>query len=147
MSVGTDFRIHVEIIQQHETLCQRMLVWGDIPAKKQQGRISPSAGYICQHLVVGPVFLDDIEDILDRRGLSRPHRDRETRRRRIRQFRLPKRVRRVGIYLTGINSQLRFIRRRDDAHRAFEQTGYVFNLSRILRGKAVMDDLLALTDR
>ena len=147
MSVGTDFRIHVEIIQQHETLCQRMLVWGDIPAKEQQRSISPSAGHIRQHLIIGPVLLDDIEDILDRRGLTRPHRNRETRGRGISQFRLPQRVRRVGIYLTGIGSQLRFIRRWDDAHRPLEQTSDVFHLTRVLRGETVMDDLLALTDR
>ncbi len=71
MAVGTHFGIHIKIIQQHETPCQLVLVGSDHFREKAEIRIPVAFGHVPQHLVVGPVLLDDIEHVFDRTGI--PH--------------------------------------------------------------------------
>ncbi len=70
----------VEVIKQRKSLDERMCIWRDltegcvIPKDRQSG-IAVAAGYVAQHLIVGAIFPDDDEDVLDLRRSADPLRD------------------------------------------------------------------------
>ena len=64
-AIAADFAGIHEIVERDEIARQRMLVRRHRLAEHGQRRIGIAAPQIAQHLIVGAVFLDDIDDVLD----------------------------------------------------------------------------------
>jgi ribosomal protein S16 len=67
MTVVADVGIDVEVVEEHETLCQPVGVGGHVAPEQRQRRIAVALREIAEHLVVGAVLSDDVEHVLDRR--------------------------------------------------------------------------------
>src|SRR5262245_47857915 len=76
MPVGAHFRIHVEVIQQHELPRESMRVGSYLLSEQAQVGISISFADISEHLVVSAVLTNNVEDILDRGSISNLQRNR-----------------------------------------------------------------------
>ena len=70
VAVGTDFAVDVEIVQEHELPGQGVMIGRDALRKDAKVRIAVALADVAEYLVVGPVFLDDIDAMLDRAGLA-----------------------------------------------------------------------------
>ena len=68
------------VVQQRKLLRQRVVVRRDIASEFHERRIAVPLRHVSEHLVVGAVFLDDVEHVLDRRALPEMHGDRIVRR-------------------------------------------------------------------
>jgi len=66
MSVNTDFRIYVKIIQQYELVGQGMTIGSNLLPKNSQAAIPVPSRDISQHLVVGFVLFQNIKHIFYR---------------------------------------------------------------------------------
>jgi hypothetical protein len=66
MAVDRGLRVGVHVVEQREPLDQRVQIRGDRLAEQGQCRVTITSGVVAQHLVVGPVLADDVEDVLDR---------------------------------------------------------------------------------
>ena len=76
----------VEVVQKREALHQRVRVGRDggtcgsaAVAEDCQGGVAVAAGHVAQDLIVGAVFTDDHEDVLDQRRIADLGRDRNRR--------------------------------------------------------------------
>ena len=86
MTVIADVGIDVEVVEEDETLRQRVSVGGDVAAEQRERRIAVALGEIAEHLIVGAVLADHVEDVLDGRCAADGTRNRRTyRNARIRQ--------------------------------------------------------------
>src|SRR5262245_45202758 len=74
MSVGGYLRVDIEIVEQNEFPRQGMLVWGDIFAEQTEIGIAVAFGNISEHLIVGPILFDHINDMFNWRGIANAHR-------------------------------------------------------------------------
>ena len=70
VAVGADFAVNIEIVQEHELPGQGVMIGRDPLGKNAKRRIAVALADIAEDLVVGPVFLDDIDAMLDRAGLA-----------------------------------------------------------------------------
>ena len=68
MPVVADLSVDVEVVEQHETLRERMCVGCDVLPEQREPRIAVSLRQVAEKLVVGTVFPDDVKDVLDRRA-------------------------------------------------------------------------------
>ena len=66
----------VIVVEQPELLDQRVVIRRHVAPELHQRRIAVALRHIAEHLVVGAVLLDDVEDVLDRRALPAVHGDR-----------------------------------------------------------------------
>ena len=66
MAVDRGLGVGVDVIEQREALYERMEVRGDRASEEGEGRIAVAARVVAEHLVVGAVLADDVEDVLDR---------------------------------------------------------------------------------
>ena len=76
MPVGGQLPGVVEVVDQGELPDQRVLVRRDLFAELHQRRVAVAPDVVAEDLVVGPVLLDDVDDVLDRRRLADVVRDR-----------------------------------------------------------------------
>ena len=76
MAVGAEDAAAVGVVQQHEITDEFVLVGGDLFAERTQIRVAIAGRYIAEHLVVSPVFLDDVNDVLEHARFTRPFRHR-----------------------------------------------------------------------
>ena len=58
------------VVQQDEVSNQLVLVRGDIFAKHAEGCIAIALRHVPQHLVVGPILLDNMYNVPDKGGLA-----------------------------------------------------------------------------
>ena len=65
----------VVIVQKNIGLGERVVIGSHVTSELHQGRVSVSARDVAEHLVIGSVFLDDVEDVADGRWLARSHRN------------------------------------------------------------------------
>ena len=72
MAVGRDVAVAVEVVEQHELLGQLVMVGRHLAAEHDQRRIAVAARQVAEDLIVGAILLDDVDDVLDRRGIARP---------------------------------------------------------------------------
>ena len=72
MAVGPEDAGTVGIVQQHELAGQLVLVRRDPFAKDAQLRIAIPLRHVAQHLIVGAVFFDDVDDVPDQARLADP---------------------------------------------------------------------------
>ena len=70
----------VVVVEQRELLGQRVVIRRDVASELHERRIAVALRHVAEHLIVGAVLLDDVEDVLDRRPLAEMHRDRIVRR-------------------------------------------------------------------
>ena len=70
VSVGADLAVDVEVVEQHELAGQGVVVGRDGLGEEAKVRVAVAFGHVAEDLVVGAVFLDDVDDILDRRGIA-----------------------------------------------------------------------------
>ena len=75
MAVRAHVGIDVKIIEQDEFARELVVVRRDAFAEQDQRRIAVTFLHIAQNLIVRPIFLHDVDDVLDGRGRSRPVRD------------------------------------------------------------------------
>ena len=80
VAVGADLALDVEVVQQHELAGQGVVVGRDRLGKQAEVRIAVAFLHVAEDLVVGAVFLDDVDDVLDRRRLADLGGDRVARR-------------------------------------------------------------------
>ena len=76
VAVVADLGVHVEVVEQHELARDRVGVRRHVLAEKRQVRVAVALGHVAEHLVVGAVLADHVEDVLDRRRLADAPRDR-----------------------------------------------------------------------
>ncbi len=74
MAVGAHVAIDVEIVEQHKLARQLVMVGADIFLEEAQRRIALALADIAQHLIIGTIFFDDIEHMLDGGGDARRNR-------------------------------------------------------------------------
>ena len=67
MAIDADFAIAVEVIEDDILLGQGVLIRRDLFAEDGQLRIAVGVWQVAELLIVGPVLLDDVDDVLDRR--------------------------------------------------------------------------------
>ena len=70
VSIGADFAVHVEIVQEHELARQRVVIGRHALGEKAKLRLAVALGNVAENLVVGAVLLDDVDDVLDRRRVA-----------------------------------------------------------------------------
>ncbi len=75
MAVGADFGIHIEVVQEHKFARELMMVRRDAFGEETQTGSAVALWQVAQHLIVGPVLLDDVNAIFDRAGFARRSRD------------------------------------------------------------------------
>ena len=71
MAVGADFGVHVEIVQQDELAGELVQVGRDALGEEAQLRVAVALRQVAEDLVVGAVFLDDVDAVFDRARLGR----------------------------------------------------------------------------
>ena len=75
MSIGADFCIYKEAIEDSKTFSQCMMIGRDRPREEHKRRISIGLREIAKQLIVCSIFLDDVDHMLEWRELhfdSRP---------------------------------------------------------------------------
>ncbi len=70
--VGADVGIDVEVVQQHELARQPVVVRRHFFSEQREGRIAVADAEITEHLVIGAVLLDDVDDVADGAVLAAP---------------------------------------------------------------------------
>src|ERR1019366_1225549 len=65
LAVGGDIAVDVEIVEQDEFARQFVQVGGDVFPEEDQRGVAVALFHVAQHLVVGAVFLDDVDDVLN----------------------------------------------------------------------------------
>ena len=70
MAVGADLALDVKVVQEHELAGQGVVVGRDGLGEQADVRIAVAFFHVAEDLVVGAVFLDDVDDVLDRRRLA-----------------------------------------------------------------------------
>ena len=68
--VGADLALDVEVVEQHELAGQGVVVGRDRLGEQADARLAVALGHVAEDLVVGAVLLDDVDDVLDRRGVA-----------------------------------------------------------------------------
>ena len=76
MAVGADFAIDVEIVKLDEITGQFVVVGRYIFGKQAERRVAITLRQISQHLIVGAVFLDDVNTVTNRTLPTDPGGDR-----------------------------------------------------------------------
>lgn len=66
VTVGADFTLDVEVIEQDEVAGELVMVGSDAFGEETELRIAVALREVAEDLVVGAVFLDDIEAVFDR---------------------------------------------------------------------------------
>ena len=77
VALSAEGSVAIQIIEQHELLSQRVMIRRDLGAEHGERRVAVTALQIAQHLIVGAVLFDDVDDVLEQRTLARPHRHRD----------------------------------------------------------------------
>src|SRR5262249_10345224 len=67
MAVHADFSIAKQVVQQDELAGDLMVVGSYLFTEDGEPRIAVALAEVAQHLVVGAILLDDVEDMLDGR--------------------------------------------------------------------------------
>ena len=67
VTVIADFRIHEESVEDAEALRERVMVGRDGSREVREGRVAIGSRQVTEHLIVGPVLLDDVDHVLERR--------------------------------------------------------------------------------
>ena len=70
MAICRNFAIHIKIIEQGKLPCDLMLVWCYLFIKDAKRWVAIAFFDITKHLVIGAVFLDDINAILNGAGVT-----------------------------------------------------------------------------
>src|SRR5213079_2754970 len=108
--VRRDFAVHVKVVEQHPAACDRVGVGRDGIVEDGELRIAVAAARVSQHLIIGAVFANDVDDVAHGR----------TRRRAVRGDVAQSRVR-VGAqrgHLTRVAGQRRVVGHGHDRDRA-----------------------------
>src|SRR5213082_2069523 len=58
------------VIQQNEFAAELVLIWGDSLAEDAKPGIAIALLHIAEHLIIGAVLFDDINDVLENRRLA-----------------------------------------------------------------------------
>src|SRR5580700_11899156 len=66
MSVAGNFSAVVEIVEHAELQRELVLVGRNVGAVEREEGVAVAHLQVTEHLIVGAVFLDDIDDVLDR---------------------------------------------------------------------------------
>jgi hypothetical protein len=67
VSEHADFAIHKKVIERHEVARELVVHRRNVFAKQSQFWIAVATAEIAQHLIVGAILFDDVEDMLDRK--------------------------------------------------------------------------------
>src|SRR5688572_29506734 len=65
MTIDRNLRVAIEVIEQHILFGDLVLVRGHLSSKDTQTRVAVPLWQIAEHLIIGAVLLDDIDDVLD----------------------------------------------------------------------------------
>ena len=70
MAVGTQDAAAVSVVEEDEFPHYFVLIGSHLLSEKTKGRVAVSFRDIAQNLVIGSVFLDDVDDMLKQAGIS-----------------------------------------------------------------------------
>ena len=76
VAVGADFALDVEVVEEDELPGEGMMVRRDALGEQAERRVAVPLRHVAEDLIVGPVFLDDIDHVGDGTGSSGEERDR-----------------------------------------------------------------------
>ena len=72
MSVAAISTGGIEVVEKDELIGEPVVIRCDILPEHHERGVPVSLRHIAENLIVGPVFLDDVHDMPDQRGLARP---------------------------------------------------------------------------
>ena len=75
MTVGREDAAAVGVVEEHELAGERVLVGRDLGAEDAEFGPAVALGHVAEHLVVGAVFLDHVDHVLDQARLTDPFGD------------------------------------------------------------------------
>ncbi len=128
MAVVADFGVDVEVVEQDELANERVRIGRHVLAEQRQVRIAVALGNVAEHLVVGAILADDVEDVLDGRWITDLARDRRVNRcTRRRQLGLVV-VRRDFVNACSVRVERRLIGRSDFGKRALQHLSDVLTV-------------------
>ena len=70
VAVGADLTLDVKVVEEHELSGQSVVVRRDGLGEQADVGFAVAFFHVAEYLVVGAVFLDDVDDILDRRRVA-----------------------------------------------------------------------------
>ena len=65
VAVFGNFPVDVKVIENHRLVRKLMRVWSDVIAEQHQVGIAVAAAQATKHLIVGAVFANDVQNVLD----------------------------------------------------------------------------------
>src|SRR5262245_54025131 len=65
MSISADDAASIKVVQRDEVAREPVMIRSDIPTELCQGRVAVALTQVAQHLIVGSVFFDDVEHMID----------------------------------------------------------------------------------
>ena len=75
MAVGAVAAGGIEIVQQHELARQAALIGDHVFRVGVERGLAVPLAQIAEHLIVGAILLDDVDDVLDGRAVAGAQRD------------------------------------------------------------------------
>jgi hypothetical protein len=116
VAVGTENAGAVKVVEQGKLARKAVMVGRDVLAENAQLRVAVALLHVAEHLIIGPVLLDDIDDVLEHARLAMTQRNGSRRNFRARLFQAGEAVRQsvVRVHFPGILRQRLVIGDRDD---------------------------------
>ena len=65
MAIGADIGVDIEVIEEDELIGKFVMIGRDLLAEDGKRGIAIAFADVAQDLIVGPVFLDDVDDVFD----------------------------------------------------------------------------------
>ncbi len=65
MAIGGDHAVAIKVVQKNELLGQRVQVGGRLASEDAKLRVAVALADVAENLIVGAVFLDDVDDVLE----------------------------------------------------------------------------------
>ena len=124
MPIGANLSADIKIVKQHKIAGKCVVIGCNFFRKQTKRGIAVAFRHIAQNLIVGSIFLDDIENVLDGRWIAHTLWDRVAGFA-FCQFFAFFCIRRIAVHLPGIFGQCLFIRRLYDTHGPLHQSANV----------------------
>ena len=70
MPIGRDFAFDVGVVEQHELFRELVVVRCNRFGEQAQAAFAVALWEVAEDLIVGAIFLDDVDDVLDRRSVA-----------------------------------------------------------------------------
>ena len=70
VAISAHLTIDIKVVEHNELIDERMMVRGDVLSEDAESRIAVPFGHVTEQLIVGSVFFDDVDAMLDRTRIA-----------------------------------------------------------------------------